>query len=90
MFKTQHFYAPELKMTITCRALSVAGALRVDAVCKRIKNPDARNMVQILETMRDGLVVPTKRSNKELMDFAQKYPDLTARIYATITELTVK
>lgn len=90
MARTQEFYAPELKRNVVCRGLSVAGVLRVDMVIRDIKSERARNMAQILETIRDGLVVPAQPTNAKLMAFAEKYPDLTARIYSVITELTTQ
>lgn len=88
-FKTQQFYAPELKCMVSLHSLSVAGAVRLRAVQAGIKNEAARNMALILETLRDGLEEPALHSNKELMEFAQRYPDLTARIFMTINELSI-
>lgn len=88
MSRTQEFYAPELKLNVVCRGLSVAGVIRVNSVIKSIESDKARNMAQILETLRDGLVIPRQNTNGQLMKFAEKYPDLTARIYSIITQLT--
>ena len=83
------YYAPELHRDITLCALSAAGILAVSRVQDLRLPKDARNMALILEHLRDGVADPTIKTDKELMEFARRYPDLTARIFMMIRRLTM-
>lgn len=88
MRTSREFYAPELKRDIKVAALSAPGVLAVNNVQESRMPQNAKNMALVLEHMRDGLLEPPIRTNDELMEFARKYPDLTARIFLMIRRLT--
>lgn len=81
-------YAPELHQDITVAALSGAGVLAVHNVNESRLPSDAKKMALILEHVRDGMVIPEVKTDKELLEFVEKYPDLTARIFMTVRHLT--
>lgn len=88
MFQFMTFYAAELGQDVTVRNLSAKGVYRVDKVTRDIRSEKARNMAQVLEHLRDAMVDPALKTNDELMAFAEKYPDLTVRLFAAIRRLS--
>jgi len=89
MARTQAtLYAAELNKTVTYAALSGYGLLCVSSVNERFMPKNAKRMALVLEHLRDGVLDPPIKSNAELMDFARRYPDLTARLFIAIRRLT--
>jgi len=87
LMQSQSFYAPEIRREVTVRGTSAAGVLRVHAV-QRIPDDKARQLATVLETIRDGLVSPQWETNSQLLEAAEKYPDLVARLFIAIRKLT--
>lgn len=81
-------YAAELGKDVTYAALSGYGLLRVSQVNERFMPKNAKRMALVLEHLRDGMIDPPMKGNTELMDFARRYPDLTARLFIAIRRLT--
>jgi len=85
-FRQERFYAPELKRYLTLRSLSAAGAVRLSRA-QTLRDAKARRMALMLETVRDGVADYEFPDNAALMDFAARYPDLTARLFLAIRQL---
>ena len=85
-FQYDRVYAAELGRHVAIRSLSAGGAVRL-ARAAALPDANARKMALVLETIRDGSPDFAGYDNDALMDFAAKYPQLTARLFMAIRNL---